>query len=295
MVGLNIVIIGNGAAGFAAAKTARKLSAGVAITLVGDEGSRPYSRARIPEVLAFGLGFERIIYQPGEIYRQYRIKPLHAAVARIYPDRHRILLEDGVEVPYDRLLVATGAAPVIPGLPGRELDGIFGFRSYADAVAVSRAAEGDTRAVVLGGGLVGLKAAFALKKRGVPKVDVIVKSPYPMTRQLDEEAGALVEKYFRSMGVEFFFGTDAAAFLPAPGGGRIGSVLLEDGREIPAQVVVAGKGVRPRAGLVAGAGGQVRRGIVVDPYLKTSLPDVYAAGDCAEVPDVQTGLPVPSG
>jgi nitrite reductase (NADH) large subunit len=293
--GLDVVIIGNSATGIMASRTVAKLAPAVSTTLIGEEGNTSYSRARIPEILAGSSVFEQIIYQKEELYRQKGIKQVHGKVTRIMPDVRRLVLASGEEISYDRLLVATGAAPVMPDLPGRNLAGIFGFRSYSDALAVSSAATDCTRAVVLGGGLVGLKAAYALKKRGLSRVAVVVKSPYLMSKQLDGEAASMVEKVFRAMGVDFHFGTDAAAFLPAPDGGRVGAVLLEDGTEIPAQMVIAGKGVRPRAGLVAEAGGQVGRGILVNPFFRTSLPDLYAAGDCAEVTDVQTGLRAPSG
>lgn len=263
--------------------------------MIGDEGGTAYCRCLIPDVVAGTASFDRIVLQSEEEFRREGVQLISGRAVELLPGRRLVVLEDGREVPYDRLLVATGAEPVLPQLKGRELSGIFGFRSYTDALAVAQTAGGATDALVLGGGLVGLKAAYALKKRGLPRVTLVVKSRHLMTRQLDEESAALVEEHFRDMGVDLIFQTDAAAFLPGRDGGRVGSVLLEDGREIPAQLVIAGKGVRPRSDLVARAGGDVRRGIVADRFLRTSLPDVYAAGDCTEVVDALTGRSVPSG
>ncbi|MCL6479455.1 MAG: FAD-dependent oxidoreductase [Peptococcaceae bacterium] len=290
---LRLVIIGNGAAGTAAAGSARRASPPAGVTVIGDEGPAAYCRCLIPEVLAGAAGFDRIVLQSEEDCRREGIELISGRAAELLPDRRCVILEDGREVPYDRLLVATGAAPVTPGLPGEDLSGIFGFRSYSDARAAAQATERTNTAVVLGGGLVSLKAAHALRKRGL-RVTVAVKSPHLMVRQLDRESASHVEKIFREMGVEFIFGNDAAEFLPGSSG-RVRAVVLENGQEVPAGLVIYGKGVRPRANLVARAGGEVRRGIVVDRFLRTSLPDVYAAGDCAEVTDALTGRSVPSG
>lgn len=290
---LNLVIVGNSAAGLAAARSARRAAPSARITVIGDEGRAAYCRCLIPEVLAGTADFGRIVLQSEEEYRREGIEAVSGRVAEILPGQGRVVLEDGRGAPFDRVLVAAGAEPVFPEIPGLNLSGVFGLRTYADALAAGEAAAGAAAAVVLGGGLVSLKAAYALKKRGL-RVTLVVKSHHLMTRQLDRESAAMVEEFFRELGVELVFGDDAASILPGPGGGA-GSVLLEGGREIPAGLIIAGKGVRPRTGLVARAGGEVRRGIVVDSFLRTSLPGVYAAGDCAEVAGALTGETASSG
>jgi len=292
---LRLVIIGNSAAGLAAAATARRNLPAARITIITEEVEPAYYRCLIPEVLSGEADLAKITFFPGLGRAGGKIEVIYVRAEKLLPEQHRVLLADGRELPYDKLLVAAGAAPSIPDLPGRSLNGIFGFRSYADARAIAGAAAGAAAAVVLGGGLVGLKAAYALKKRGVPRVVLAVKSRHLMVRQLEPESAALVEKYFREQGLELIFQNDAAAFLPAPGGQKVGSVLLENGKEIPAQVVVLGKGVRPRSELVKQAGGEVRRGIVVNLCLRTSLPDIYAAGDCIEITDILSGESAPSG
>ncbi len=281
---MNLVIVGNSAAGVAAAEAARRASPRARITVIGDEGAQAYCRCLIPEILAGTADFSRIILRSGEDLRREGIEVAGGRAVEILPGPGRVMLEDGREIPYDRLLLATGAAPVLPDLPGRELQGVMGFRDYSDALeAVRIAGAGAGDAVVLGGGLVSLKAAHALKKRGFARVTLVVKSPHLMSKQLDPESAGLVGRAFEGMGVRIIFGADASAFLPGPGGGGVGSVLLEDGREIPAGLVIAGKGVRPRTGLAERAGGAAGRGILVDSCLRTTLPGVYAAGDCAQV------------
>ncbi|MHB8985675.1 MAG: NAD(P)/FAD-dependent oxidoreductase [Eubacteriales bacterium] len=271
------------------------MSQDAGITIIGEEGVTPYYRCRIPELLAGTANFEQIVYQPGELSPLEGMKWVAGKAAVIMPDRRLVALADGGELPYDRLLVATGASPVRPELPGGGRPGVFSLRSRDDALAAAGALEKAVSAVVLGGGLVSLKAAEALIKRGLSRVTVVVRSPHLMVRQLDNESASLLEKAFSEMGVKFIFGTDAAAILAGPAGGGAGAVLLENGNEIEAQVVITGKGVRPRSELVAQAGGQVGHGIVVDEFLKTSLPGVFAAGDCVEVTDALTGEKVPSG
>lgn len=290
------MIIGNSAAGVTAAGTLRNKSKDVRVTVIGDEGKVAYCRCRIPQVLAGTADFDRIVLQTKDSYLREGVKPVAGRVVELHPGQHRVLLGDGREMTYDKLLVATGAAPQVAKLPGREYAGIFGLRSYDDARDIAMGAEGTTHAVVLGGGLIGLKAAFALKKRGVRHVTVIVKSPHLMVKQLEEETASLLEKAFNHLGVEFVFRQDATSFIAGPGkGGRVGSVQLQNNREIKTQLVVSGKGTRPRTELVKESGGRVDRGIVVDEYLQTSLPDVYAAGDCIQVTDALTGHTTPSG
>lgn len=291
------MIIGNSAAGLSAARTLRSKAQYARVTVVGDEGKTAYCRCRLPDILAGTAGFDRIVLKHEDFYGREGINQVASKAVEIFPDRRSVLLQEGRELPYDKLLVATGAVPEMPDLPGSDLNGISGFRNYADArVAAAAAAMKTTHAVVLGGGLVSLKAAFALKKYGVQYVTVIVKSPHLMVKQLDEESATLLEKAFTSLGVEFVFGTDATSFVVAPGkDDMVRSVLLENGTEIPAQLVIVGKGTRPRTELVKAAGGQVNWGITVNQFLQTSLPNIYAAGDCIEVTDLLTGSKITSG
>jgi NAD(P)H-nitrite reductase large subunit len=147
---------------------------------------------------------------------------------------------------------------------------------------------------VIGGGLVGLKAAYALRRRGLPNVTVVVKSGHLLMRQLDGESAVMVERELLEAGIHFIYGLNPVGFTPKPGLKEVGSVVLEDGREIPAQLVLVAKGVRPNAELVRDAGGKTATGIKVNEFMETSLPGIYAAGDCIEVEDLVTGRKAPS-
>ena len=292
---MRFVIIGNSAAGVAAVETLRRLAGGGGeITVVSDEPGAAYSRCLLPDVLAGKKAEDSVRLRPRDFYRRSGVELIGGVRAvRLQPAAKKLLLQDGRELSYDRLLLAAGAEAVLPELPGARLPGVFTLRTLADARALMAAAGRAAAAVVAGGGLVGLKAALALRLAGVEKVTVVVTSPRLLIRQLDERAAALVERELLACGLEFIYNAAVREFTAGPDGRLIGAVL-DDGRELPAGLAVVAKGVRPRTELAAQAGGRVGRGIQVDAHLRTSLPDVYAAGDCIEVRDRLTGQPVNS-
>ncbi|HHW44607.1 MAG TPA: NAD(P)/FAD-dependent oxidoreductase [Desulfotomaculum sp.] len=292
---MHLLVIGSSAAGVAAVETLRRLGGrDHRITVVTAEPVPAYSRCLLPDLLAGRKTEAAIGLRPPDFYRRLGVELLAgvAAVA-LRPQEKRVVLADGRELAYDRLLVATGAGPVLPEIPGVGVQGVFTLRTLDDARRLLAAMPGVSRAVVAGGGLVGLKAALALKQAGLEKVTVVVTSPRLLTRQLDDRAAAMVERELAGRGIDFIYNARVSAFLPGPAG-NLAAVLLEDGRELPCGLAVVAKGVRPNAALVAEAGGRVGRGILVDEYLCTSLPDVYAAGDCIQVTDRLTGEKVNS-
>ena len=291
---MRVVIIGNSAAGLAAAETVRRLDKHVSITVISSEPDFAYSRCLIPEVLAKVKNFAGINFRSADFYSKHNIElRLSTKVTTIDPGNY-CRLDSGDILNYDRLLIATGANPVKPIGTGANLDGIFTLRSYQQTLEIGKFADKAEQSVISGGGLVGLKGAYALRKRGVPKVTVLVKSPYLLSNQLDETCASIIEKEFTDMGIDFIFGVNPTGFLDKKGMGKVDAVLLEDGRELPAEVVLVGKGVTPNTGLVKNAGGQVNIGIKVSDYLETSLPEVFAAGDCIEVTDRISGRIVSS-
>jgi NAD(P)H-nitrite reductase large subunit len=290
------VIIGNSAAAVSAAEAIRKVRPAADITMIAEEATPPYSRCLLPEVVAGDMEPSEIRFRPAGFYRDLGIEPLLGERAEsLDPQAKVVRLASGREVAYSALLVATGARPVSLGIPGEDLAGVFGLRELGDAQEIARRAEEARAAVVVGGGLVGLKVAAALKKRGLPQVSVVVKSGWVLSRQLDRQAAELVQNALEGRGIRFVFGQNPKALLAKPGTREVGSVLLEDGSALPADLVVVAKGVTPRGELVREAGGQVAKGVVVDAYLRTTLPDIYAAGDVTEVVDLVIGEAVPSG
>lgn len=277
---MRYVVIGNSAAGTSAAEAIRRVDPLGSITVVSDEELPAYSRSLTPNLIAGEVDKKELFYRPANFYQAHNIEPLLGRRAvSLDPAAGRITLDDGKELPYDRLLVATGAAAIRPPIKGIEL--AFTLRTLEDTQAIM-ATEAE-KAVVLGGGLVGLKVAQALRKRGL-KVHVVVKSPHLLSRQLDAQGGEILRRAVEEAGVELTFGQDAREVLGGPD-----EVILEDGRRLEAEMVVVAKGVRPRAELLEAAGGKVGRGVVVDERMQTSIPHIYAAGDVAEVPDLVTG------
>ncbi|WP_351231917.1 FAD-dependent oxidoreductase [Streptomyces sp. NPDC002133] len=281
-----IVVIG---AGMAGTRLARRLAQTPAcdVTLLGDEPHAPYNRVLLAEVLAGRYAPEVIALPPvsggGEVRRGVRA----ASIDRVQRVVH---CADGTSAAYDRLVLATGSNPVLPplrGVGGRLPDGVHPFRTLDDCLALAAEARPGTRAVVVGGGLLGVSAARALAERGA---DVVLahQGTALMDRHLDPAAGALVRRHLEDLGVEVH--TECRARGLQSDGTRVRGVELADGFVLDAECVVLACGVRPRTGLAADAGLEVRQGIVVDDLLRTSDPHIHAIGDCAEHAGTVYGL-----
>uniref|UniRef100_A0AAU2JNK4 FAD-dependent oxidoreductase n=1 Tax=Streptomyces sp. NBC_00049 TaxID=2903617 RepID=A0AAU2JNK4_9ACTN len=287
-----VVVIGGGLAGL---RLAARLNGAAAVTVLGEEQHVPYNRVLLAEVLAGR-------YAP-EVAALPAVGPaLRRGVRAVRIDRADRLVhcDDGAALPYDTLVLATGSNPVLPPLrglfepEGRDLPvGVHAFRTMDDCLALSAAVRPGVRAVVIGGGLLGVSAARALASRGAVVV-LAQQGERLMERQLDEDASALLHAHLTSLGVEIHTecrvrGLTTAS--PAPGSGKqrggdgprhVTGVELADGYRLDADVVVLACGVRPRTGLAQAAGLDVRKGIVVDDRLRTSDPRIHAIGDCAE-------------
>lgn len=280
-----IVVIGGGTAG---ARLARQLGADARVTVLGEETHAPYNRVLLAEVLAGRYGPE-VIALP-EV-------PVRRGVRAIAVDRDRRLVHcaDGTSMAYDRLVLATGSNPVLPPLrgigPGLP-DGVHPFRTLDDCAALSAAVGPGTRAVVVGGGLLGVSAARALATRGA-KVLLAQQGEHLMERQLDTSASALLRAHLELLGVEVHTECRVRG-LRTTADGAVRAVVLADGFALDAEIVVLACGVRPRVGLAVEAGLEVRRGIVVDDQLRTSDPYIHAIGDCAEHGGVVHGLAGPA-
>jgi len=290
------VIIGNGVAGVTAA---RALSArlppkvggieggGVEIEIYTQEARHYYPRPRLQSFLAGEIELEDLPLHPPAWYEKRGIAVhLGVEVVGLDPRAKRIALADGREVPYDRLLLATGSRPFIPPIEGVDnaassyvrSGGVFTLRTIEDALAIRSWTREAKRAVVIGGGLLGLEAARALTVLGL-EVTVLERGPYLLRRQLDAEGGALMRELIGAMGIEVVLEASSQAIL---GGGQATGVLLRDGRRIEGDLIFISAGVRCNVRLAQEAGLEVNRGVVVDEHLRTSADDIYAAGDVAE-------------
>jgi NAD(P)H-nitrite reductase large subunit len=288
---IRYLIIGNSAGGIGAAEAIRELDKVGTITIVSDEPYPAYSRPLISEYLAERCPLERMLFRPPGFYEENSIRTvLGQKVAQLDIDKRAINLKDGRMIVWEKLLLATGGLPVVPGIEGIGLKGVFNFARLDDAKAIDEFLSRDRRkvkAVVIGGGLIGVSATEALVKRGV-EVTIVEMKDCVLNTILDEEASALEEEALIKAGVGIITGHTVSrigSYLP----GEVTSVSLDDGRSIPCQMVVVAIGVQPRIELVADTGIKINRGIVVNRHMATSSPDVYACGDAAEAYDFVYG------
>ncbi len=280
------VIIGASAAGSSAAETLRRRVPNAQISVVSDE-QFTYSKPLLSYYLAGKLGEAQLFFRPPDFYERYNIKKIQARAVGFRPEKNSIELSDGTKLDYDKLLLATGASPRFPKIEGIQKAGIFGLRKLEDAHGILARLPKAKRTVVLGGGLVGLKAAAALKERGLD-VTVLVDSPHALSQMLDESSARIFEKIFAQNGVPIHTRAKPDAVL---GQERVESVQLASGEVFPCELVVVGKGVDPNLELIEGTTIRKDYGVLVNDCLQTSIENVYAAGDVAQARDVLRGEP----
>jgi len=280
------VILGGGIAALSAATAAREADPRQRIVLVHRELELPYNRLSLTRLLAGEVGRDSLLIHPSGWFAEHRIELLRAEARRIDRQERVVVLDDGRRVPYRKLVVATGAHAFVPHLPGVRRDGVHVLRTLADADAVLARAAGGCRLVCVGGGLLGLEAAGGLARRGL-EVTVIERGDRLLPRQLARPAAERLATHLGALGIRFRFD---ATIKEIVGDETVRGITLADGGEVPADVVVLAAGVRPNVGLARAAGLTVGRGVVVDDGLRTSDPDVLAAGDVAEHRGVTWGL-----
>lgn len=289
---MHVVIIGNGIAGINVASALSGVET-VRVEVFTAEPRQLYSRVRLPEVLAGKSEPEDIIFHTQEWYEKKNIV-VHTGtmVTAIDPDGRTITLKDGTDVSWDYLVIATGASANHPPLPGADLSGIYTMRTMDDVTRIRSCCQAHPgTASVIGGGLLGLEAARALKGAGEKSVRVFEIAPRLLPRQLDDTGAALLEKRFSDMGIEVLCDVQTEGFLPADDDpSRTGAVKLKDGRIFPSDVTLLSMGVHSNTDLAKDAGLTVNRGIVVDDCMRTSSPAIYAVGDCAEFDGIVWGI-----
>ena len=270
-------ILGGGVAALSAAKAIRKTDPAGLIVMLTEENALPYSRIMLTKQLLKDVSAADLALQSAAWYDApgRDIIPLTGRkVSAIDPEKKTVTLEDGLVFPYDKLIYALGARCFIPAFAGSDSKKVVAIRTAEDAARVRELAKSAKSAAVIGGGVLGLEAAWALHQAGVA-VSVVEFAPRLMPRQLDEKESARVAEAIEDAGAKLYLSASAASYD--------GSTLtLQDGREIPADMVIVSAGVRANAEIAAAAGVRVERKIMVDEHMQTSAPDVYAAGDCAE-------------
>ncbi|HLM78941.1 MAG TPA: nitrite reductase large subunit NirB [Rubrobacteraceae bacterium] len=285
-----VVVIGNGIAGAAFVdELLTEGPEGASITLYGDEKVGTYDRVRLSEYMAGTVGLEELGLRPKEWYEERGIDlRLGVKVIGVDTRSREVMGSDGDWVAYDRLIFATGSQSFVPPIPGHDKEGVFVFRTVEDVEQILEAA--PKKAVVIGGGLLGLEAAWGLVARGA-EVTVVDRAGHLMNQQLDKAAGVMLRKKIAELGVGIRL---EALTEEISGNGKVEDVRLQDGEKLPADMVVICAGIRSNAKLAHECGIETNHGIIVDDYLRTSAPEVYAVGECAEHNGVVYGLVAPA-
>jgi nitrite reductase (NADH) large subunit len=293
-----LVMIGNGMAGVRTLEELLKLApAKYEITVFGSEPHPNYNRILLSPVLAGEQSIGEIVLNPLDWYRDNGIHLLAGwtvtEVDRVQRVVHAVnATGEKRSAPYDRLIMATGSNPFMLPIPGADLPGVLAYRDIADTQAMIDASQQYRKAVVIGGGLLGLEAANGLMKRGM-QVTVVHAAPWLMERQLDRTAGGLLQAALATRGMQFLMGAQTQSLQAGPDG-RVAQVLFKDGASVPAQLVVMAVGIRPNTGLAEQARLHCERGIVVSDTLQTVTdPRIYAVGECANHRGIAYGLVAP--
>jgi apoptosis-inducing factor 3 len=277
-----IVIVGGGAAGAAGAEKLRRLGHAGLITLITSEAPGPVDRPNLSkDFLAGAAPMEWVTLRDDAFYREMRIELVRDEIVELDTKARSLALKRGSKVSYDKLMLATGSEPARLPIEGASLPHVKTLRSLADSQAIIDAAAKARRAVVIGSSFIGLEVAASLRARNL-EVDVVSLDRVPLERVMGAQVGRFVQQLHEEKGVRFHLGAKLRAI-------RADAVELEDGRKLAAEVVVLGVGVKPRVDLAKRAGLEVEDGIVVDSRLRTSAPDVWAAGDVARYPEARLG------
>jgi NADPH-dependent 2,4-dienoyl-CoA reductase/sulfur reductase-like enzyme len=284
-----IVIVGAGVAGIAAVEAIRSIDSSSEIILISDDPFGYYSRPGLAYLLTGEIP-ERQLYPFGpEFYKQQRVRALYGRVELINCDSHRVELDDGQRIPYERLLIATGTEAVTPKIPGIQLSGVVKLDALLDARNFLKIARRARSAVVIGGGVTSLELVEGCVARGL-KTHYLLRGSQYWGNVLDPTESKIVEERLVEEGVKIHYHTEAAEILGK--NGRVKAVRTRDGTLIDCQMLAYAIGNRPRMDMARLAGLATDRGILVDEFLRTSTPDIYAAGDVAQVYDPLTGQPV---
>ncbi|MFW9335262.1 nitrite reductase large subunit NirB [Paenibacillus polymyxa] len=285
-----LVVIGNGMAGINTVEQILKLTDKYEITVLGSEPHPNYNRIMLSYVLEGSKTIDDIILNDLQWYADQGITLYTGKMVKSIDGEHKkIRTEDGLEIDYDVALVATGSQSFILPIPGKELPGVIGFRDIADCSEMLEAAKTYKKAAVIGGGLLGLEAAKGLVNLGMD-VTVVHLMEDLMERQLDREASAMLKAELERQGIKFAMQMQTAEVY---GQDRVQGLRFSDGSELEADLVVMAVGIKPNIQVAVESGMETNRGIVVDDLMRTSLPDVYAVGECVEHRGVCYGLVAP--
>ncbi len=284
---MKYLIVGNGVAGTTAAAAIRKTDSTGEIWMITEEAHPFYSRIRLMEYISGEVDLPKLQIKNQAWYEENKIQlALNSRVADIDPAAREIVTPDGRKFSYDKLLLATGAVSFLPPIKGSEKQGVFTLRNIQDAEAIKKYARGKSKALLIGGGLLGLEVGNSLRKAGLT-VSVAEFFPRLLPRQTDPACAGLLKGRLEQMGFVFYLGVVSKEIL---GEETAQGLLLEDGRRIPADLVIVSAGVRPNMALAQKLGIKVGKGIPVTDRMETEIPGIFAAGDAIEHRGVVYGI-----
>ncbi|MBI2853151.1 MAG: NAD(P)/FAD-dependent oxidoreductase [Chloroflexi bacterium] len=282
------LIIGNSAGGINTTEAIRKIDSDGSITILSDEPYPAYSRPLISKYLSEKRPLEKMLYRQPDFYERNNIEVILGKKAqKLNIAEHEVELADGTKISWEKLLLATGGLAIIPRMEGTEREGVFTFITLDDAKAIDRYLSqlpgGTVRAVVIGGGLIGVSVTEALVKRHV-QVTIVEMRDWILNTMLDRDSADVVAETLRGAGVNIITGRSVTS-ITGNQTGAVGGVILDNGEPLSAEIVIVAVGVRPRVELAVNTAIKVNRGIVVDRSMETSVPGIYACGDAAEAYD----------
>lgn len=281
------IIVGGGIAALSAAQAIRKRNRSAAIIMLSEEEYRPYYRPALSDLLSEDLPDERLYVFDSAWYTDNQVELRRGTrVVKIEPDKQEVVTEQGESISYTKLIIATGARSNIPPFKGLENQGVYALRSLQDALRLKEAIKTTRKAVVIGGGVLGLEAVWEMISSGV-EVAVVEHNQRIMPRQLDEPASRRLQRLMEAKGVKLCLGLDTEEIV---GDGQVRGVRLSDGRLLEADLVLLSTGVKPNIELARDAALEMAQGVVVDSSMRTSLPNIYAAGDGAQFGERLVGL-----
>lgn len=278
---LHVVIIGTGGAGISAIRTIRSVDEKCKITAVSQEDQMPYSPCSLPHLIGGDIEKKNIYRVEKDFFKKNNVRALLGTkVSKIIP-KDRTVLADGGKIKYDKLLIAAGSVPLRPPIPGIDTKGVFTLGNMADADEILKwVRKGAKKAIVLGAGFIGVECAIALRKLGL-RVSVFEMLDWVLPKMLDEDTSQEVQNVLEKEGIEFHLGQQVSEIT---GNGKVNGVRAGKKNSL-CDMVVLGIGVRPNTEFLKGSGIRVNHGVVVDEHMRTSVKDMYAAGDIVEADD----------
>lgn len=280
---MQYVIIGSSAAGISAIEAIRTKDKTSKIIVISDEKNPLYSRCLISYLLAGTIDEKKIWYRPGSFFKDNKVEALLGIRAeKINAVKKEITLSNKEKLKFDKLLIATGASPKLEDIPGIDKKGVFPLRTIEHTIEIQSMLDKVKSVAVLGGGLIGLRAAYALKNRG-KDVSVFVKSGSILSQIIDKDAAGLMQKRIEEKGIKIFTGVAAKEITGAK---SVNGVTLENGSKHNCELVIIGKGVSPNIEIAKDSGIKTNWGILANEYLRTSAEGIFTAGDAAETNDI---------